>query len=156
MKKCWVVSCSQQTGVCSGRKREFWTRSLSWPLSPILHYFYWLCPYLSQLWEIPVFSFPPPPQITSDNLLFKKEVHLFFLSSTLMILCTSWFSIPPPLTHDVVLYHFSLLPICNIISHWVRSLHRGPTVKVLCVQHTFPMTVHMFLIRLREQAHNKQ
>lgn len=104
----------------------------------------------------PSIFIPPPPQITSDNLLFKKEVHLFFLSSTVMILCTSWFSIPPPLTHDVVLYHFSLLPICNIISHWVRSLHRGPTVKVLCVQHTFPMTVHMFLIRLREQAHNKQ
>lgn len=78
MKKCWVVSCSQQTGVCSGRKREFWTRSLSWPLSPILHYFYWLCPYLSQIWEIPVFS-SPPPQITSDNLLFKKEVHFFFI-----------------------------------------------------------------------------
>lgn len=156
MKKCWVVSCSQQTGVCSGRKREFWTRSLSWPLSPILLS---LITFIVYALICPNFGnsqyFHFPPQITSDNPLFKKEVHLF-LSSTLMILCTSWFSIPPPLTHDVVLYHFSLLPICNIISHWVRSPRRGPTFKVLCVQHTFPMTVHMFLIRLREQAHNKQ
>lgn len=156
MKKCWVVSCSQQTGVCSGRKREFWTLSLSWPLSPSLLSLIafigcaLICPNFGKSQYFHLF-----PQITSDNPLFKQKVHLF-LSSTLMILCTSWFSIPPPLTHDVVLYHFSLLPICNIISHWVRSLRRGPTVKVLCVQHTFPMTVHMFLIRLREQAHNKQ
>lgn len=26
----------------------------------------------------PSIFIPPPPQITSDNLLFKKEVHLFF------------------------------------------------------------------------------
>lgn len=78
MKKCWVVSCSQQTGVCSGRKREFWTRSLSWPLSPILHYFYWLCPYLSRLWEIPVFSFPPPQKKNHLIIYFLKRKSTFF------------------------------------------------------------------------------
>lgn len=55
-----------------------------------------------------------------------------------------------------VYYLFSIIPVKRI-TQWARSLVcRRLLVKVTCVRRTYPMAVHMFLIRHREQTHNKQ